>query len=55
LAYSEKKYQTFHSGSSTCRTASRIAGSVTGMSPPRSTGEDISIHRIASEPYSSKT
>jgi hypothetical protein len=28
---------------------------VTGMSPPRSTGEDMSIHRIASEPYWSKT
>jgi hypothetical protein len=27
--------------------------SVTGMSPPRSTGEDISIQRIASEPYTS--
>ena len=39
LAYSVKKYQTFHSGSSTWRTASRIAASVTGMSPPRSTGE----------------
>jgi hypothetical protein len=28
---------------------------VTAMSPPRSTGDDISIQRMASDPYVSKT
>ena len=52
---SEKKYQAFHSGSSTWRTPSRMPCSVTIRLPPRRIGEDIRNQRIASAPSRSKT
>ena len=55
LAYSEKKYQLFQSGISTCRTESRIPCSVTIRLPPRRIGLDIRNQRIASAPSRSKT
>ena len=55
LAYSEKKYQLFHSGISTCRTPSRMPCSVTIRLPPRRIGDDIRNQRIASAPSRSNT
>ena len=55
LAYSARKYQVFHNGSTACRTLSRMPASVTTRSAPRRIADDIRNQRIASEPSRSKT